>query len=279
MSEHPDWNRNKIIEAMESPLIVWGDDTPANFDSNEPGINWANGCPKIPFEIFRVMGHYRYLDNGYIDFKAWVGSGVGFNLDPAIVVSIEVVKIANGQGVEVKIGPIIVTVQVAFFMVAGDPVGKVKTECRAFDVNSRMSFIPKTNPDIRWSIAVEWLQRMCIDFQNPQLYLCKRHPVVPSGKSIHWQKCREHYVLIHKNHSANRKENSDRKVICDGPTIDRCAHARRAHFRLLSSPKFKAKRGQRIWVQSAWVGPKEWSDQSGQIYKIVDRVDGKLVLP
>ena len=121
---------------------------------------------------------------------------------------------------------------------------------------------------------------LCSDFNNPSLYLCKRLPSSPKGRSVEWQKAREHYVLIHKSHSANRKISAGIGPIHDGSTIDRVAHARRAHSRLLSSPRYKAKRGQRIWVQSAWVGPKEWSDHSGQIYKIVDRnKDGKIVLP
>jgi len=128
-------------------------------------------------------------------------------------------------------------------------------------------------------MASSLVLNICNDFNNPSLYLCSRRPYLPNGKSVVWQKAREHYVFIHKTHAANRRENLGTKTIHDGPFVDRASHSRRAHFRLLSSPRYKAKRGQRIWVQSAWVGPKEWSDHSGQIYKIVDRVDGKLVLP
>jgi len=109
------------------------------------------------------------------------------------------------------------------------------------------------------------------DFMNPHLYLCKRRPPLPQGKSILWQKAREHYVLLHKSHAANKREAIGKNTIQDGPLIDRAAHSRRAHWRLLRSPKFRHKQGQRICVKYAWIGPKEWTDRSGQIYRIVER--------
>lgn len=108
------------------------------------------------------------------------------------------------------------------------------------------------------------------DFVNPHLHSVKVAPKLPAGKSIVWQTTRTYYTLIHKSHPANRKEShGTRKIDCE-PQILRCAHSRRAHFRLLKSPKFKHKQGQRIWVKSMWVGPKEWEDSTGHIYKIVD---------
>lgn len=115
------------------------------------------------------------------------------------------------------------------------------------------------------------VKAICFDFTNPHLFLCKKSPTPPQGKTVNWQKQREHFVFLHKSHTANRKESIGRKVIEDGATVDRAAHSRRAHSRLLSSPKFKHKQGQRVWVKSTWCGPKEWTDRSGQIYKIVEK--------
>lgn len=119
------------------------------------------------------------------------------------------------------------------------------------------------------AVFISTLQ-LSIDFSNPHFFLCKKSPTIPQGKSIVWQKQREHYVLLHKSHPANKIE-SHGKVIENGePQILRSAHCRRAHFRLLKSPKFRYKVGQKVWVRSTWVGPKEWKDHSGQIYTIIE---------
>lgn len=123
---------------------------------------------------------------------------------------------------------------------------------------------------IRKKIAAV-IANLCSDFGNPHFYLCKKSPTIPQGKTVHWQKQREHFVFLHKSHTANSKQSIGKKCIEDGSTVDRSAHSRRAHSRLLSSPKFKHKQGQRVWVRSAWCGPKEWTDRSGQIYKIVEK--------
>jgi hypothetical protein len=115
------------------------------------------------------------------------------------------------------------------------------------------------------------LQQVSSDFLNPHLFACKKSPPIPKGKSIIWQQQREHYVLLHKSHPANTNASKDRKKIDDEPQILKAAHCRRAHFRLLKSAKFKYKIGQRIFIRATWVGPKEWQDRAGQIYKIIEQ--------
>jgi hypothetical protein len=39
--------------------------------------------------------------------------------------------------------------------------------------------------------------------------------------------------------------------------IEKAPHRRRAHYRRLDSPRYRLKRGQRIFVKESWVGPKE----------------------
>lgn len=88
------------------------------------------------------------------------------------------------------------------------------------------------------------------------------------GKSVEWQKARTHYVILHRNHPANSKwATVGDNVTPDAGYIKRQAHTRRAHSRILRSPKFKNKIGQTIRIKSCWVGPKEWK-QSGSIYRL-----------
>ncbi len=89
------------------------------------------------------------------------------------------------------------------------------------------------------------------------------------GKSVEWLRSRTHYVLIHRQHPANTKEVSHGSQVSEGPGyLKRQAHTRRAHARVLRSPRFKNKIGQTIRVKSAWVGPAEWK-QNNSIYRLV----------
>lgn len=45
-------------------------------------------------------------------------------------------------------------------------------------------------------------------------------------------------------------------------------HQRRGHWRTLQAERYKARRGQRVWVKPAWIGPSEWTHQ-GNIYRVV----------
>lgn len=112
------------------------------------------------------------------------------------------------------------------------------------------------------------LLKLAADCTNPSL-----HPVTVSkdgaSRSIEWMKQREHIIFVHKNSPIN-KAGANGKAFKVDAELKRSAHSRRAHYRLLKSPRYKSKRGTVIFVRSCWVGPKEWEDASGQIYKIVD---------
>lgn len=45
-------------------------------------------------------------------------------------------------------------------------------------------------------------------------------------------------------------------------------HRRRGHYKTLRSERFKHKRGERVWVRPAWVGPREWV-LGGTTYRVV----------
>lgn len=265
----PGKDAKAMLRAMaESPLIKW-------CDSTDDGLNKAdfsdaffeNSCPRLPFEKFRVDSVYHFKENGICGvgrFKAWLAQD-GASKNPGYSVVIEPQSDESGTLVSQGVRPFLL---VAHFQVAGE---KVKWSHYSFDIKSCKIFPKESGAPMLAALCYDWVCKLCIDFYNPHLYLCKTHPPIPQGKSVAWQKAREHFVLLHKSHSANKAEAVGKKVIEDGGTVDRAAHSRRAHFRLLRSPRFRHKQGARVWVKSAWCGPKEWSDRSGQIYKIIEK--------
>lgn len=91
------------------------------------------------------------------------------------------------------------------------------------------------------------------------------------GKSVEWVKARTHYVILHKAHPANSKEVSAGSAVSrNTESIKRQAHTRRAHARVLRSPRFRNKLGLTIHVKATWVGPSEWKE-NGSIYRMVPR--------
>lgn len=45
-------------------------------------------------------------------------------------------------------------------------------------------------------------------------------------------------------------------------------HQRRGHWRTLQAERFGDRRGQRVWVKPAWIGPSEWS-YAGNVYRVI----------
>jgi hypothetical protein len=90
------------------------------------------------------------------------------------------------------------------------------------------------------------------------------------SRSVEWRQAREYYTVVHRRHAANVKGLAVGSVVAD-KTETLTAHARRAHTRILKSPRWGASMGKRIWVRACWVGPKEWQDaESKQIYRIAE---------
>lgn len=111
------------------------------------------------------------------------------------------------------------------------------------------------------------LEIFCYEYLCPVNFLVRVQPSSP-GKSVQWLQAREHYTLVNRHHPAN-DESAKNRLAIDSPTaIQRIAHSRRAHTRLLKSPRYKDKVGVRIFIRATWVGPKEWRDTAGQTYKI-----------
>ena len=253
----------------KSPIIDWAEVSTQDFDVKQsPDAAFPNGCPRTPFQAFRVNGLYTDTVGNTLKFKAWVNQ-IPHEKLPALNVMIQCLEV-NGIKVATD-SPLNRALLVCTSMFSEGILGKWWAEVAVYSMDTGRVFVPDIPKDSIWLLAVEWVQKLCIDFQNPHLHLVKKSQPNPGGKSVEWQKTREHYVLIHKSHPANKKEPSTRRLVIDGDTINRSAHSRRAHYRMLSSPVFRHKMGQRVWVRSSWCGPKEWTDRSGQIYRIVDR--------
>jgi hypothetical protein len=89
------------------------------------------------------------------------------------------------------------------------------------------------------------------------------------GKPVEWMKARTHYVILHKAHPANSKQVAVGSTVTrSSESIKRQAHTRRAHARILRSPRFRNKTGQTIYVKATWVGPSEWKENRS-IYRMV----------
>jgi len=122
-------------------------------------------------------------------------------------------------------------------------------------------------------VCITVLHLMCRDYLRPSNFVARVSPEDRPGKSVEWVQAREHYTIIHRTHAANSKNVAQGEVVEQNEEkhILRVAHTRRAHERVLRSEKFKYMRGQTIQIKATWVGPPEWKNTAGQIYRIVER--------
>jgi hypothetical protein len=105
------------------------------------------------------------------------------------------------------------------------------------------------------------------EYTSPQNFVASVTPD-KKGKSVEWLQTRTHYVLLNRHHPANDKAVMKGAKVAPGEEyIQRRAHSRRAHARILRSPRFRNKVGQTIRVKACWVGPDEW-EQFGSIYRM-----------
>lgn len=50
-------------------------------------------------------------------------------------------------------------------------------------------------------------------------------------------------------------------------------HQRRGHWRTLQAERYGDRRGQRVWVKPAWIGPLEWA-YKGNVYRVIEQANG-----
>jgi hypothetical protein len=246
-----------LHEALNAPVFVWsiGDRTKfteqeksfvnefiATGDSLVPNISPYN-CFRISMEVGFIQWFFSPDKDKWfmlgVDYRNSVGSNPELwtmNIYPSMAgAQCEYRVFADGRCVSEKLN---------------GPDGKVRP-----DVSKMMHSY------------VSWLCLFLCDLDMPGNVVLKVSP--PSqGKTVEWRLAREHYLIINKKQASLCR---DRKSGPSNSQIIRSAHARIAHFRVLKSPVFKHKHGQKIRVKEAWVGPDEWIGLDKKIYKVMHR--------
>ncbi len=110
------------------------------------------------------------------------------------------------------------------------------------------------------------LYRFLYFLNSPAMTQLKVEPM-SEAKSVEWVLARTHYLLL-PSKQANTLATT-RRGVCEHD-IKRAAHWRKAHWRRLSSECWTKKRGLKVPVRHAWVGPKEWVGLDRKIYKVVE---------
>jgi hypothetical protein len=267
-----EWSHGAALsEAIKSPLLMWHDDqkedVPQSIITSVARDEW--GFAKSLFPCFRagVLMGAAGDDQIRIRMVAWSKAG-----ELAIYVKLDQ-WISDDWNKTPDSRYALRWMRDEVIMLGGVDDAGVRRGCILLrKTGERVLDRPDWAMKVNMNLTIGFYSRLALAFANPHFHVCSKSP--PAGKvprSVEWRKARQHYVLLHKSHEANRKESVGKRVIAGGENPVRAAHSRRAHYRVLRSPKFKHKHGQRVWVASAWVGPREWTDHSGQIYKIVDR--------
>lgn len=108
----------------------------------------------------------------------------------------------------------------------------------------------------------------------PRHHVCKVTRGSTAGRSVEWVERKSHYIILGPEHAKQVREGGGRGGF-DGK-ITRAMHNRRSHFRKLTHERYTRKKGMKIWVNAAWVGPKEWKDVNGNNYKIIEGKQVKI---
>lgn len=102
---------------------------------------------------------------------------------------------------------------------------------------------------------------------HPANHIVVVEPKNPEKRSVQWVMSKSHYLVLH---AADAKQAENRQGFTDSTQVlTRSAHNRRAHFRTLNSDRYVHMKGQKIWIRSAWVGPKEWIGSDKKVYRVV----------
>lgn len=243
---------------LTSPIFVWDDfedDKLVSLPDNDDVIRRIQSEPNLlPFKTMRLYVRANLSDSadGTKGFKVWMHHDGG-TLQMRIVMQ----------------GPLKIDVVWGIFT---EPQGEnlglfFRSEGKIINVQDLQPQYAKAVQDQALAIftSVCWFIR---EVTSPANFTASVSPS-KQGKSVEWVKSRSHYVILHRGHPANRKEVGHGTNIKDcAKAIVRQAHSRRAHARVLRSPRFKNKVGQIIYVKASWVGPEEWK-QSGSIYRVI----------
>ena len=128
-------------------------------------------------------------------------------------------------------------------------------------------FTSSNNNLIRLSVVIrQVVARLCYDVMSKTSAVLRVEPKPRPDKGVEWHLSRMHYCILTKKQAMKIRDGGKGVSHHD---LRRAAHWRRAHFRTLMSPRYKAKRGQRVPVCEAWIGPEQWKGSDGKIYKVI----------
>lgn len=264
--------RIRLERAARGPLFLYTDDTTPWNIADHPGVVDEQGIPHTPFDEFLIRGVSYYEDLG----RAWDARQCDWSLAVArfstsglrgYVWLLNIVQMITFSGDTVRCKPedfftgVWTNCKVSdgyniapvlWFNCNGEQIGMDALRAGAVEANRKQS---------------EWLNRLCCDCANPHTFLAKVLPKGHESRSVEWVKPRAHYVLLHKSHPMNRATPTTEAPSGQG-AIERMAHSRRAHMRLLKSARFTKKRGQIVMVKASWIGPKEWQAAGGSTYVV-----------
>ena len=152
--------------------------------------------------------------------------------------------------------------------------GKVKGEEMAVSFRMGGEYVEpsKFDADLKYFILLVFYRLLGFIYEVslPSNFVASVSPD-KKGKSVEWTKARTHYVILHKVHPANSKGVKEgTNITRSSESIKRQAHTRRAHARILRSPRFRNKVGLTIYVKATWVGPSEWKE-AGSVYRMLSR--------
>lgn len=262
-----------VREVLDSPIFAFEDDA----GLNEQEVKWCreNICTgeglqvptKLPYDVLtihRTMG--KGVDREDSTIVVWA-TPYGFR-GPDGVQRTAILTTCSHQVIEGH--QIIYSVRYTGLIQSG-AVMMFWKDGKQFHPSDEKTAIMKDMAKVSRSIVL----RLAFAVMNPGSAVIRVSPSQP-GRSVEWRKAREHYlVLPMRQAQAMQKRGS-------GPTdhdLVRAAHWRRAHFRTLTSDKFKAKRGQQIFIKKSWVGPLEWAGTDGKIYKVMNHGTDKTNPP
>lgn len=153
--------------------------------------------------------------------------------------------------------------------------GEICFKARVWDSQFKEMDVAELRPSSRR--ALDWLigtlslglEQMAYEYLRPDQHVATVTPD-KAGKSIEWIRARTHYTIVHRKHAANTKGITKGAIVKqdEDKHLQRIAHTRRAHWRTFRSERFKKVRGERRFIKSMWVGPEEWRDGAGQVYRI-----------
>jgi hypothetical protein len=105
----------------------------------------------------------------------------------------------------------------------------------------------------------------------PSNNVIQRFPSKIINKSAIYINAKSHYLIVNKNISRSLKANNN--LIIDGKIHKKylSSHLRRGYLRMYKHDRFKNMQGKKTWIDSTWVGPREWVGTDNKIYKVINK--------